>query len=38
MAYLLRFEDPLAGRTELSGGKGANLAALTRRGFPVPER
>ncbi|MBI3857134.1 MAG: phosphoenolpyruvate synthase [Planctomycetes bacterium] len=37
MTYLLRFRDPLAASLEQSGGKGANLAFLTQRGFPVPE-
>jgi|WetSurMetagenome_2_1015567.scaffolds.fasta_scaffold1020490_1 rifampicin phosphotransferase len=36
MNYTLRFQNPLADRIELSGGKGSNLAFLTRRGFPVP--
>ena len=36
MSHLLKFDDPKAGRIELSGGKGANLSILTRRGFPVP--
>lgn len=36
MNLLLRFEDPLAARAELTGGKGANLAILTQRGFNVP--
>jgi pyruvate,water dikinase len=36
MPYTLRFDDPLATRLETSGGKGANLALLTQRGFPVP--
>jgi pyruvate,water dikinase len=36
MKYTLPFQDPLAGRIELSGGKGANLSLLTQRGFPVP--
>ena len=36
MKYTLPFQDPLAARIELSGGKGANLALLTQRGFPVP--
>jgi len=36
MNYTLTFQDPLAARIELSGGKGSNLALLTQRGFPVP--
>ena len=36
MKYTLPFQSPLAARIELSGGKGANLALLTQRGFPVP--
>jgi len=36
MTHTLRFDDPLAARLELSGGKGANLSLLTQRGFPVP--
>src|SRR5438552_11354685 len=36
MKYLLEFEEPLAVKAEHSGGKGANLALLTQRGFPVP--
>lgn len=36
MKYLLRFPDPLAAQIEHSGGKGANLALLSQRGFPVP--
>jgi pyruvate,water dikinase len=32
----MRFDEPLATRLELSGGKGANLSLLTQRGFPVP--
>src|SRR5215468_149003 len=34
--YTLRFDEPLATRIELTGGKGANLSLLTQRGFPVP--
>lgn len=33
---LLAFEHPLATRCEFTGGKGANLALLTQRGFSVP--
>ena len=36
MTHTLRFDEALATRLELSGGKGANLALLTQRGFPVP--
>jgi pyruvate,water dikinase len=36
MNYTFTFQDPLATRLELSGGKGSNLAILTQRGFPVP--
>jgi pyruvate,water dikinase len=36
MHYTLSFKDPVAHKIELSGGKGANLALLTQRGFPVP--
>lgn len=36
MKLTLAFADPDACRHELSGGKGANLALLTQRGFPVP--
>jgi pyruvate,water dikinase len=36
MKYTLTFEEPLAMRLELSGGKGANLSILTQRGFAVP--
>lgn len=36
MTPTLTFDEPLATRLELSGGKGANLALLTQRGFPVP--
>ncbi len=36
MKYTYGFEEPLATRLELSGGKGSNLALLTQRGFPVP--
>lgn len=36
MKYTLRFEEPLAAHPELAGGKGANLALLTQRGFAVP--
>jgi phosphohistidine swiveling domain-containing protein len=36
MNYTLTFQEPLATRLELSGGKGSNLSILTQRGFPVP--
>jgi len=36
MQYLLTFDATTATQVDLSGGKGANLALLTRRGFPVP--
>ena len=36
MPPTLSFDHPLATQLELSGGKGANLAILTQRGFPVP--
>jgi len=36
MTPTLSFEDPVATQLEMSGGKGANLAILTQRGFPVP--
>jgi pyruvate,water dikinase len=36
MNYTFTFQDPLATRLDLSGGKGSNLAILTQRGFPVP--
>ncbi|MFH0945778.1 MAG: PEP/pyruvate-binding domain-containing protein [Planctomycetota bacterium] len=36
MTYTMSFDDPRAQRLELSGGKGANLAILRERGFPVP--
>jgi pyruvate,water dikinase len=36
MQQTLCFDNPLAVRLELSGGKGANLSVLTQRGFPVP--
>jgi pyruvate,water dikinase len=36
MTHTLRFDEPLATRLELSGGKGANLSLLTQRRFPVP--
>lgn len=36
MHYTILFSEPLAARIEQSGGKGANLALLAQRGFPVP--
>src|SRR2546426_11829020 len=36
MKYIFAFTDSLAANPELSGGKGANLALLTQRAFPVP--
>jgi len=36
MNLVLAFADPAATRHDSSGGKGANLALLTQRGFPVP--
>jgi rifampicin phosphotransferase len=36
MKYTHSFQDPLATRLEISGGKGSNLSLLTQRGFPVP--
>jgi len=36
MKHTLRFEDPRAIQPALTGGKGANLAILTQRQFPVP--
>lgn len=36
MNYTFTFNEPLAARLELSGGKGSNLSILTQRGFPVP--
>lgn len=36
MNFLLTFEDALAVNAEQTGGKGANLALLRQRGFPVP--
>jgi phosphohistidine swiveling domain-containing protein len=35
-AVAMDFRDPVAAQGELSGGKGANLALLTQRGFAVP--
>ncbi|TCJ14665.1 phosphoenolpyruvate synthase [Parasulfuritortus cantonensis] len=36
MTWTFAFSAPAAVETELVGGKGANLAILTQRGFPVP--
>lgn len=36
MNFTFAFQEPLATRLELSGGKGSNLSILTQRGFPVP--
>ena len=36
MSWILDFNDPLASRSEFTGGKGRNLALLTSGGFPVP--
>jgi len=36
MTHTLRFDEPLATQLDLTGGKGANLALLTQRDFPVP--
>ena len=36
MKWTLEFKDPLAQRTEYTGGKGSNLARLTAGGFDVP--
>lgn len=36
MTHTLCFNEPLATRLELVGGKGANLSLLTQRGFSVP--
>ncbi|MFY9821531.1 MAG: PEP/pyruvate-binding domain-containing protein [Thermoanaerobaculia bacterium] len=36
MSLLLPFTDSAAVDPKLAGGKGANLATLTQRGFPVP--
>src|SRR5215831_5151876 len=36
MKYTYSFQEPLATRLEISGGKGSNLSLLTQRGFPVP--
>jgi len=36
MTYTFTFRDPSGTRIDYSGGKGANLALLTQRGFPVP--
>jgi rifampicin phosphotransferase len=36
MKYTYGFQEPLATRLEITGGKGSNLSLLTQRGFPVP--
>ena len=36
MNWILDFNDPLATRAEITGGKGRNLSLLTSGGFPVP--
>jgi len=36
MPLVLDFTEPVAAQGEVSGGKGANLALLTQRGFAVP--
>lgn len=36
MKHIIEFENPAATSLEISGGKGANLALLTQRGFAVP--
>ncbi|MFP6739288.1 MAG: PEP/pyruvate-binding domain-containing protein [Planctomycetota bacterium] len=36
MKQLLTFDDPLARRVELTGGKGSSLAFFTQSGFSVP--
>jgi pyruvate,water dikinase len=36
MALVVFFDDPLCGDVAVAGGKGSNLSALTRAGFPVP--
>jgi phosphohistidine swiveling domain-containing protein len=36
MEMILAFTAAAATETEISGGKGANLAVMTQRGFPVP--
>ena len=36
MKQLLSFDDPLARKVELTGGKGSSLAFFTQSGFPVP--
>jgi phosphohistidine swiveling domain-containing protein len=37
MNWILDFTMPAATETEIVGGKGANLAILSQRGFPVPD-
>lgn len=36
MSLVLDFSDAVAIQGDISGGKGANLALMTQRGFPVP--
>jgi rifampicin phosphotransferase len=36
MKYVMPFDDLRAQEVEFAGGKGANLAFMTRHGFPVP--
>src|SRR5271166_1370475 len=36
MKYTYGFQEPLATRLEIAGGKGSNLSLLTQRRFPVP--
>ncbi len=36
MTWTFPFSAPAATKTEIAGGKGANLSLLTQRGFPVP--
>jgi pyruvate,water dikinase len=36
MKYTFSFDEPLATRLDISGGKGANLSLMTQKGFPVP--
>jgi rifampicin phosphotransferase len=36
MKYVIPFDDVRAQEVEFAGGKGANLAFMTRHGFPVP--
>ncbi|MDE3245214.1 MAG: hypothetical protein KGN80_03935, partial [Acidobacteriota bacterium] len=36
MSYTLGFHEEACAAPELAGGKGANLARMTQKGFPVP--